>query len=363
MGNHTDHNNGKVVAAAINLDIIAVAAKSESNIIRIKSKGHSEDILDVSEEVLPDPTYFHKSRALIAGVHAGFLKDGYLSGGFDAYTTTDVLKGSGLSSSAAFEVMVGNIINHLYNGGEISDPKIAKIARFAENEYFGKPCGLMDQMACSVGGFVYMDFADNENPTIKNIHFDLDCMDYCLCIVNTGGNHADLNEDYAAVPNEMKKVAEFFGKTVLREIDKQQVLSAIPQLREAVGDRAIMRALHYFDENVRVHDGAQALISSDIFAFTKQIKASGDSSFKFLQNVYTTSNVAEQGLSLALCITQDFLKNREGACRVHGGGFAGTIQTFIKEDDVAEYKDVVESTFGKGACSVLYVRRFGAIKL
>ena len=299
-GNHTDHNHGKVLAGSINLDIIAVSAKTEDGVIRIKSKGFPEDVIDTNSYTSPSENDFFKSGALIAGMARAFTDAGYQKGGYIAYTTSNVFKGSGLSSSAAFEVMVGNILNYFYNDGKVENTEIAKMAQFSENVFFGKPCGLMDQMACAVGGFVYIDFEDTKNPVIEKIPFDLSAQGYALCIVNTGGNHADLNDDYASVPAEMKSVAKYFGKEYLRQITKEDVLSNIQALREKVGDRAILRSIHFFGENERVTKQADALNKADIATFFDFVKRSGRSSFMYLQNVFTTKNVHEQGLSLAL---------------------------------------------------------------
>lgn len=363
IGNHTDHNHGKVMAAAVNLDIIAVASKNTDNAIRVKSEGYKEDCVRISEYDKPDEKNYFKSVSLIAGMAAGFKKEGFSVGGFDAYTTTEVYKGSGLSSSAAFEVMVGNMLNHFYNDGKIPALEVAKIAQYAENVFFGKPCGLMDQTACAVGGFVEIDFDSPARPELNALGFNLDAAGYSLCIVNTGGNHADLNSDYASVPAEMKAVAESLGKAVLREVSYETLVQSIPALRQKVGDRAILRALHFFGENERVETAAEALKTGDIACFLGAIAASGNSSFKYLQNVYTNKNVEEQGLSLALCLTEAFLSAKAGACRVHGGGFAGTIQAFIKNEDVAGYKEAIDAVFGKGACAALKVRKYGAIKV
>ncbi|MBO7148344.1 MAG: galactokinase, partial [Clostridia bacterium] len=283
--------------------------------------------------------------------------------GFTAYTTSNVLKGSGISSSAAFEVQVCNVLNHFYNEGKIDAPELAKISQYAENVFFGKPSGLMDQTACAVGGFVAIDFKDPKNPIIEKLDFDLTGAGYSLCIVNTGGNHADLNDDYASVPAEMKAVAAHFGKQVLREVCTDEIIAAIPALREKVGDRAIMRALHFKAENERVTYQTEALRKNDIATFFKGVHESGSSSFKYLQNVYTTKNVSEQGLSLALCLAEKVLTGRDAAWRVHGGGFAGTIQAFIKNEDIADFKKVLDGAFGEGATTVLKVRPFGAIKI
>jgi galactokinase len=292
----------------------------------------------------------------------GLSSSGYNVGGFDAYTTSDVLKGSGLSSSAAFEVMVGNIMRTLYEN-DVDDVTIAKLAQYAENKYFGKPCGLMDQTACAVGGFISIDFEDPKNPIVGKPAFDLSALGYSLCIVNTGGNHADLNADYASVPAEMKQVAAHFGKEVLRGITLGEIISAIPALREKTGDRAIMRAIHFVNENERVTAQSKALAEGNLSAFFDGVRASGNSSFKFLQNVYTVKNVEEQGLSLALAVTEDFLAklDQPSACRVHGGGFAGTIQAFMPESVTADYAKLMDSVFGEGATYILRIRNKGAI--
>ena len=362
-GNHTDHNHGKVLAGSINLDIIAVSAKTEDGVIRIKSKGFSEDVIDTNSYTSPSENDFFKSGALIAGMARAFADAGYQKGGYIAYTTSNVFKGSGLSSSAAFEVMVGNILNYFYNDGKVENTEIAKMAQFSENVFFGKPCGLMDQMACAVGGFVYIDFEDTKNPVIEKIPFDLSAQGYALCIVNTGGNHADLNDDYASVPAEMKSVAKYFGKEYLRQITKEDVLSNIQALREKVGDRAILRSIHFFGENERVTKQADALNKADIATFFDFVKRSGRSSFMYLQNVFTTKNVHEQGLSLALAITDSYLSGKGAAHRVHGGGFAGTIQAFVPFNLVEGYREIIDSAFGQGACHVLRIRPYGAIKV
>ena len=360
-GNHTDHNCGCVVAASIDLDIIAVASAREDSVIRIKSEGFPEDVVDFSSYNAPVEEKFGTSESIIAGMCAGFLKDSYAIGGFDAYTTSNVLKGSGLSSSAAFEDMVGNILSHMYNGGRVSNVEIAKLAQFAENVYFGKPCGLMDQVACAVGGIVAIDFADTKNPVIEQIGMDLSAAGYNLCIVNTGGNHADLTDDYASVPAEMKAVAAHFGKRVLREVDEADLVAAIPALRETVGDRAVLRALHFFNENKRVAKQKAALLASDLDAFFDEVIASGRSSFCYLQNVYTTKNLREQGLSLALCLADGYLAGKPAAWRVHGGGFAGTIQAFVPANEVAGFRALMDGVFGEGKCIVLRIRPEGAV--
>ncbi len=361
-GNHTDHNYGCVLAAALDLDIIAIAAKTDDGIIRIKSKGFPEDVID-TKNLDPDAYENYGSAAIIAGICDGFAKRGLAYGGFTAYTTSDVLKGSGISSSAAFEVQVCNVMNNFYNDGKIDAPELAKISQYAENVFFGKPSGLMDQTACAVGGFVAIDFADPKAPVIEKLDFDLTKEGYCLCIVNTGGNHADLNDDYASVPAEMKAVAAKFGKEVLRGLTYDDILSKLPELRESVGDRALMRALHFVEENDRVAAQKAALKSGDVSAFLCGVLASGDSSFKQLQNVFTVKNVSEQGLSLALALCKHVLDGKGGAWRVHGGGFAGTVQAFVPVALKEEFRSVMDAAFGTGACAVLNIRAEGATRV
>jgi galactokinase len=362
-GNHTDHNYGCVVAASIDLDIIAVATKRDDGVIRIKSEGFPEDVVDTAIYTSPVKEKFGTSESIIAGMAQGFLKDGYAIGGFDAYTTSNVLKGSGLSSSAAFEDMVGNILNHMYNDGKVNNVEIAKLAQYSENVFFGKPCGLMDQMACAVGGIIAIDFADPKAPVIDKIDFDMSARGYNLCIVNTGGNHADLTDDYASVPTEMKAVAAHFGKSVLREVSKTELIAAIPALREKVGDRAILRAMHFLCENERVKAQKSALLAGDLDAFFAEVLSSGKSSFCYLQNVYTTKNLKEQGLSLALCLAEGYLSGKKAAYRVHGGGFAGTIQAYVPMSDVEGFKALMDGVFGDGKCIVLRIRPEGAVKI
>ena len=362
-GNHTDHNHGCVIAASIDLDIIAVAAKRDDSMICVKSEGFPEDRVDISAYTTPVEDKFGTSESIIAGMCAGFVKDGYKIGGYDAYTTSNVLKGSGLSSSAAFEDMIGNILSHMYNDGKVDNVEIAKLAQYAENVFFGKPCGLMDQVACAVGGIVAIDFKDSANPIIEKQSLDISALGYNLCIVNTGGNHADLTDDYASVPAEMKSVAAHFGKKVLREVGYNELVANIPELRGKVGDRAILRALHFINENQRVAEQKAALESGNLKAFFAGVLASGKSSFCYLQNVYTSKNLSEQGLSLALCLTEDYMNDKDGAWRVHGGGFAGTIQSYVKSTDVEGYRALMDSVFGEGKCIVLRIRPVGAVKV
>lgn len=362
-GNHTDHNYGCVVAASIDLDIIAVASKRDDSVIAIKSEGFPEDVVDFSKYNAPVESKFGTSESIIAGMVQGFLKDGYAVGGFDAYTTSNVLKGSGLSSSAAFEDMVGNILSHMYNNGGVDNVEIAKLAQYSENVFFGKPCGLMDQVACAVGGIVAIDFKDPKAPVINKVDFDVSAAGYNLCIVNTGGNHADLTDDYASVPAEMKSVAAYFGKAVLREVDENEFYANIAALRESVGDRAVLRALHFFGENKRVALQKAALEKGDLDAYFEQVIASGKSSFCYLQNVYTTKNLKEQGLSLALCLAEGYLADKKAAYRVHGGGFAGTIQAYVPMSDVEGFRALMDGVFGEGKCIVLRIRPEGAVKI
>ena len=362
-GNHTDHNNGAVLAGAIDRDIIAIAAKRDDNIIRFHSEGYPEDEVALMDTVDPEKFEKYTSRSLIAGVANAFREHGLNIGGLDAYSTSEVLKGSGISSSAAYEVMIGNVLNYLYNDGRVDNKDIAKFSQYAENVYFGKPCGLMDQMACAVGGFVYIDFENPEAPKVEPIAFSLAKEGYALCIVNTGGNHADLNEDYASVPREMKAVANKLGRPVLRGLSEDDIIANVRELREELGDRAVLRAIHFIRENERVEAAKEALITRDIEGFFEVIKASGSSSFKFLQNVYTTINVREQGLSLALSLAEGFLKDKSGASRVHGGGFAGTIQVFLPKTALRSFVELMDGVFGRGSAMALNIRPVGATRL
>ena len=362
-GNHTDHNHGCVIAASIDLDVIAVASKRNDNTVRIKSEGFSDDTIDLTTYTTPREDDFGTSGSIIAGMAAGFIKNGHAVGGFDAYCTSNVLKGSGLSSSAAFEDMVGNILNYSYNDGKIDNVEIAMIAQYAENVFFGKPCGLMDQVACAVGGIVAIDFADPKAPVIDKVDFDMSANGYNLCIVNTGGNHADLTDDYAAVPAEMKSVAKLFGKDVLRGISADELIANAAKIRAEVGDRALLRALHFVSENDRVSEQKTALLGGDLDTYFENVIASGRSSYCYLQNVYTTKNVFEQGLSLALCVSEKFLADKRAAWRVHGGGFAGTIQCYVPMQYVGEYRTLMDGIFGDGSCIVLRIRPVGATKI
>lgn len=356
-GNHTDHQHGCVLAGSVNLDVIAAASLNDENIIRIKSEGYQIDEIRL-DELEPDENEFGKSSALIRGIAARFTELGFDVKGFNAYTSSNVLKGSGLSSSAAFEVLVGNIINALFCGERVSAVEIAKIGQYAENVYFGKPCGLMDQMASSVGGAVFIDFKNPQNPRIKKISFDLEKEGYALCIIDTGADHADLTDEYAAIPQEMKTVAGFFGKDFLREVDKNAFLNNLPELRKIAGDRAVLRAYHFFKENERAYKEAMALEEKDFAKFLELVKESGRSSYMFLQNVNVTGSVKEQAVGVVLALCEELL-NGKGAYRVHGGGFAGTVQAFVPLEQLEYFRQNMEKFVGSGNCHVLSIRANG----
>lgn len=360
-GNHTDHNHGKVLAAAVNLDIIAAVEKTENGVIRLKSAGYPMDTVDTASLDV-QASEKESSKAVIRGICARMQALGYKVGGFDAVTVSHVLKGSGLSSSAAFEILVVTILSHLYNDDAVDAVTAAQISKYAENTYFGKPCGLLDQMAASVGGFTAMDFRDPQNPVIEKIDFDLSRFGYALCVVDTGGNHADLTGDYAAIPTEMKAVAREFQKETLREVEEAAFYEKIGALREKVSDRALLRAIHFFNDNRLVDEEAAALKAGDFDAFCALVTASGLSSATKLQNVFAAVNPGEQGLSLALALIQRILCGR-GACRVHGGGFAGTVQAYVPLDMLEAFKADIEAVFGKGTCYVLSVRSAGGTKV
>lgn len=360
-GNHTDHNCGKVLAAGVDMDIIAVAEPIDEPFAIIKSEGFDECRISIDELAVVESEK-NTTSALIRGVAKGLKDRGFKLGGFKAYATSNVLKGSGLSSSAAFEVLVGTIFSYLYNGGKIDPVKIAQISQYAENVFFGKPSGLMDQMACSVGGFVAIDFKDVESPIIENVNVDFDAFGHALCIIDTKGDHADLTPDYAAIPNEMKAIAEHFSVPVLRQLCKHDILLNINILRAKFGDRAVLRALHFFDENKRVEKLVNALKRNDFQAFLDSINESGNSSYKYLQNVYSSAHVEQQGLGIGLNIAE-FALTRKGASRVHGGGFAGTIQAFVPFELLKEFKMELEKVFGGGSCHVLKIRPVGGCEV
>lgn len=357
-GNHTDHNNGRVLACAINLDIIAIVSPTGTNTVRIKSKGFEMDEVDIS---IKTPVESEKgcSASIIRGVLARLEELGYKIGGFDAYTTSNVLKGSGLSSSAAFEVMTSNIISRLFNDGKIDPVVMAQVGQYAECEFFGKPCGLMDQTACAVGGFITIDFKNTAKPIIEKLDFNFAETGYSLCIVDTAGDHADLSDDYTAIRYEMASVANFLGHETLRECDEKEFYANLKDIRSKLGDRAVLRAIHFFGDNTRVLDEVAALKSGDFNKFLSLVIESGRSSYMYLQNIYSNKNPRAQGLSLALSLSEKILKG-SGAWRVHGGGFAGTIQAFVPHEKLNEFSMTMEKVFGEGACHKLTVRPVGA---
>lgn len=360
-GNHTDHNCGKVLAAGVDMDIIAVVEPMDEPVVVFKSEGFDECRISLNELQVVESEK-NTTLALIRGVAKGMSNKGFSLGGFRAYATSNVLKGSGLSSSAAFEVLVGTIFSYLYNEGKVSPIKVAQIAQYAENVYFGKPSGLMDQMASSVGGFVAIDFKDVESPIIENVNVDFDSFGHALCIIDTKGSHADLTPDYAAIPSEMKAVAEYFSVPVLRQLCKHDIILNINVLRDKFGDRAVLRSLHFFEENKRVEKLVNALKRNDFQAFLDSINESGNSSYKYLQNVFSSSHVEQQGLGIGLNIAE-FALQRKGASRVHGGGFAGTIQAFVPFELLKEFKMEMEKVFGGGSCHVLKIRPVGGCEV
>lgn len=360
-GNHTDHQHGEVLAASINKDAIAVVSVNENDKVNVLAEGFGMTNIDISDLELREDE-LGTTPALIRGVLKGLKDQGYKLGGFDAYITSDVLIGAGLSSSAAFETLIGTIVSGLFNDMEIDPVTIAKIGRFAENTYFGKPCGLMDQMACSVGNLVHIDFEDPSNPVVEKVDFDFSATDYVLCITDTKGSHADLTDEYAAVPAEMKKIASLLGHDVLRPVSLDDITGNINMLREQAGDRAVLRAIHFVNETRRAKAEAAALKNNDINGFLRLVRSSGDSSFKYLQNVYTNKDVTSQNVSLALALSDSVLGPDE-ASRVHGGGFAGTIQAFVKKENARMYQETMDKVFGKGSCEILSIRKYGGIRV
>ena len=360
-GNHTDHQNGEVLAASVNLDAIAIVEKTDDGLVKVVSGDYPMITVDVNDLEKNDSEE-GTTLSLIKGVLAGIKERGGNVGGFKAYVTSDVLIGAGLSSSAAFETIIGTITSGLYNDMTISAVDIAIIGQYAENVYFGKPCGLMDQTASSVGNLVHIDFADKANPVIEEVSCDLGKYGYSLCITDTKGSHANLTPDYAAIPTEMRAAAAVFGKEVLHGVTMEELIEKSAEVRVAAGDRALLRAIHFVSENVRVQQEVAALKAEDFEGFLRVVKASGDSSYKFLQNVYTNSDVQYQNVSVALAISETILGDN-GVCRVDGGGFAGTIQAFVKNEAVAEYKATMDNVFGDGSCQVLKIRKYGGMKV
>ena len=360
-GNHTDHQHGCVLAGSINLDAIGVVARQDDVINVVSDSFNIKPIYlnDLDKKDEEEGT----SEALIRGVVSKLKELGYNIGGFKAFITSDVLVGAGLSSSAAFETIIGTIIDGLYNDMSIDMVTIAKVGQYAENVYFGKPCGLMDQCACAVGGLISIDFKDTEHPAVNHVDVDFSKYDHSLCIVDTKGSHADLTDAYGAIPTEMKDVAHYFGKEFLREVDEKEFFDHIADVRAAVkNDREILRAIHFFKENARVPQIVEALNNDDFDLFKKLIKESGDSSYKFLQNVYADFDYKHQAVSAGLALSEIILGDH-GVARVHGGGFAGTIQAFVENDFVVEYKSQIEKLFGEGSCHVLKVRKLGGCKV
>jgi galactokinase len=362
-GNHTDHNYGRVLAGAVNLDNIAVASKSNTSIIRIKSAGYPEFQVDLSDLSLKKEE-FYSSESLVKGINFRFKELGYEIGGFDACIDGCVPKGSGLSSSASFEVLIGAIINQLFNDGKMSKVENAIVGQWAENNYFGKPCGLMDQTACSVGGLITIDFENPTKPIVKEVNFDFVSTGFALVITDVGGGHDDAasQAEYASLPTEMKSVAAELGVDVLRKVTLQQIVENIPEIRKKTGDRAILRAYHFQGDNQRVVDQVAALENNDFQAFLKMVVESGYSSYMYNQNIFDVVHKDEQVVSLALALSEMILKGK-GAWRVHGGGFGGTIQAFVPQDILGEYVNTLEHVYGKGSCHKLFIRAEGAIKL
>ena len=359
-GNHTDHQHGRVLAGAVNLDMQAAVRVTDNGKIRILSQGYPMN--EVSLDALtPQENEINTTPALIRGVAARFRELGCDVKGFDAYMESTVLPGSGLSSSAAFEVLIGTIINGLFFDGKVSQPEIAIIGQYAENVFFGKPCGLMDQMASAVGGMVTIDFNDPQNPVIEPVAFDFASCGHALCIIDTRASHADLTDEYAAIPNELKNICAHFGKEVLRDVDEDAFYKALPVLREKCGDRAVMRAIHFFGENERVPRQVEALKKGDFTAYLQLVKESGYSSWMYLQNVIPAGYKDHQDVAVALALCEKLLIGR-GGFRVHGGGFAGTVQAFVPFDILDDFRSGIDAVLGEGACHVLSIRPQGGVE-
>ncbi len=356
-GNHTDHQRGCVLAASVDMDMIAAASPAEDGVIRVKSEGYPEVVIDADDLAVKEAEK-NSTPSLIRGVAAAFKDRGCPVQGFRAVVTSSVLPGSGISSSAAFETLIGNILNGLFNDGRETAERIAMIGQYAENVYFGKPSGLMDQMASSVGNILTIDFADKEQPLVKRLDVDFDAAGLALCITNCGADHADLTDEYASIPVELKKVCAVFGKEVLREIPEETFMERIAEVRAAAGDRAVLRSLHFYADNARVPQQAKALEEGNIDAFLQLIHESGYSSWTHLQNIVPTGSMEHQEMALALAVSEHLLAGK-GACRVHGGGFAGTIQAFVPKDMLSAYTAGMENVFGKGSCHVLKIRPVG----
>ena len=360
-GNHTDHQHGHGLAASVNLDTIACVVPNGSRTIRIKSRHHRLAEVDLSD-LAAKKEETGNSVSLLRGVAARLTQLGYSIGGFDAYTTTRVLRGSGLSSSAAFEVLTATIMNQLFCGGVLSATDLAKVGQYAENVYFGKPCGLMDQMACATGGVIAIDFKDPDNPSLRQVQVDLSRFGHALCIIDTRASHADLTADYAAITQEMRQVAACFGREVLGDVSFEQFRESLATVRATCGDRAALRAYHFFRDDQRVLLECDALEQGDFDAFLHHVRQSGRSSFMYLQNVSNYRESRSQPVALLLALAEDLLAGR-GACRVHGGGFAGTIQAFVPLEDLSAFVSGMEAVAGQGSCHVLTFRSAGSVPL
>ena len=360
-GNHTDHQRGRVLAGAVNLDTVAAVKLNGTDTIRIQSKGYPLCVVELSQ-LTPVESEINTTPALVRGVAARFAQMGCQVKGFDAYCESTVLPGSGLSSSAAFEVLVGTIVNHLFWEGKATRPEVAQIGQYAENVFFGKPCGLMDQMASSVGNLVTIDFFDKEKPVIEPVDFDFAACGHALCIIDSGADHADLTDEYAAVPGEMKAVAAHLGKEVLTQIDEKDFYNAIPELRKVCGDRAVLRAIHFYQENARVPHQVAALREGNFDQFLSLVKQSGHFSYMYLQNVIPAGYKQHQDVAVALALCEHYLAGR-GAYRVHGGGFAGTVQAFVPYDMLDAFVAGVDGVLGAGACHVLSIRPQGGVEM
>lgn len=360
-GNHTDHNHGKVLAGSINLDCVGAAAKNGTDTVRILSETFNQKFI-ISLKDLKPSQQMAGTIDLTKGILQGFKEKGYEIGGFDAYITSNVISAAGVSSSAAYEMLICSMLNTFFNGGRLDVVTYSHIGKYSENHYWNKASGLLDQMACAVGGLITIDFKNPEKPVVERIDFDFGAQNHSLVIVNTGKGHADLSADYSSVPIEMKKVASCFGKEVCAEISEEDVIGDMAKVRALAGDRSVMRALHFFEENKRVEAEVTALREGDFETFLQNITASGNSSWKWLQNVYTTANVQEQGISIALALTELFLNNKKkGACRIHGGGFAGVIMVMLPNELVDEYVNYIESAIGEGNAYRMNIRPYGAI--
>ena len=360
-GNHTDHQHGRVLTGSVDLDIIAAVAPNGERVIRLQSEGFPMDVVDL-DDLEVHPGEYNRSVSILRGTAAWFARQGCRLEGFNAYTTSTVFKGSGLSSSAALEVLLGNIFNSLFNEDKCTPVQLAQIGQYAENVYFGKPSGLLDQMGSSVGGMVTIDFADNGHPAVEKLDFDFASAGHALCIIDSGADHADLTDEYAAVPGELKKVCARFGKAVLREVPEEDFYAALPALRRECGDRAVLRAMHVYAENRRVGEQVSALRRGDFERFLALVRESGLSSWRYLQNVVPAGYKEHQEVALALSLAERLLNGR-GACRVHGGGFAGTIQAFVPLDMLDGFKAGMERVLGEGMCHVLAIRPVGGVRL